>query len=356
LFFPRRWLIWSGFLLASCVSAHAQVTAAAGIAPGHTPDKLRVVPRVPGLSTLFDGLNAGITYSGVYTSTEGWYSVTTPAVNYTFSRRFSADASASIYFNRPELNTDPATAQQHPLVDGGTNAGDTLIGFHAFFEPGSLQDTITASMTAPTGDRSKGFGTGQVTYDFSNHLERYFGQFGLMLDVGAGNSSGLFNDLVFKDYNSVGGLAHFESGLIYWLPRRTYIEAVVYEQLPLGSQTIYEIVPHGHRDDVRSRGANFIAADDDGGGEGGGGGGGNDPPPTPQPVKVSPVSEDNGFTIFAGVPLNKYIVLSGYYNHSIRQSFDTVSMGLTYVVRGTSRKKLSMIDKALREAEGASQK
>ena len=337
--FPTRWLIRSGFLLASCASAHAQVTAAAGIAPVRAPEKVQTVPRVPGLGTLFDGLNAGITYSGVHSSSVGWYSVTTPAVNYTFSQRFSADASTSIYFHRLVENTNTATAAAHPLVDGGVNPGDTLIGFHAFFEPGSLQDTITASLTAPTGDRSKGFGTGQVTYDFSNHVDRYFNKLGAVLDVGAGNSSGLFNDQVFKDYNSVGGLAHFETGLIYWLPRRTYIEAVAYEQLPLGSQTVYRIVPQG--EDVRRNE------------DGGGSGGGTTPPPPPVPTKISTVSEDNGFTMFVGIPLTNYFTLSGYYNRSLRQHLDTVSFGVTYVVRGTSRRKLSMIDKALREAEGA---
>jgi len=334
--FPARWLIGSGILLALCASAHAQ-TAAAGIAPGHLPEKMQTVPRVPGLSTLLDGLNAGITYSGVHSSSVGWYSVTTPAVNYTFNGRFSADASTSIYFHRLVQNLDPATATAHPLVDGGVNPGDTLIGFHAFFDPGSLQDTVTASLTAPTGERSTGFGTGQVTFDFSNHVDRYFNKLGVVLDLGAGNSSGLFNNLVFKDYSSVGGLAHFETGLIYWLPRHTYIEAVAYEQLPLGGQTVYRIVPQG--EDARRN--------DDGGGSGGGGG---NPPPT---STVTTVSEDNGFTTFVGIPLSNYFTLSGYYNRSLRQHLDTVSFGITYVVRGTSRRKLSMIDKALREAEGA---
>ena len=347
--FPKRWLIWSGFLLTWCAAtwcaaAHAQVTAAAGVAPVRAPEKVQTVPRVPGLSTLLDGLNAGITYSGVHSSSVGWYSVTTPAVNYTFSRRFSADASTSIYFHRLVQNTDAATVTAHPLVDGGVNPGDTLVGFHASFEPSSLEDTVTASLTAPTGDRSKGFGTGQMTYDFSNHLDRYFNKLGAVLDVGAGNSSGLFNNLVFKDYNSVGGLAHFETGLIYWLPRHTYIEAVAYEQLPLGSQTVYRIVPQG--EDARR------TAD---GGIGGGIGSGT-PNPPPVTSTVTTVSEDNGFTTFVGIPLTNYITLSGYYNRSLRQHLDTVSFGVTYVVRGTSRKKLSMIDRALREAEGASQK
>jgi hypothetical protein len=333
--FPTRCLIRSGFLLACSISAHAQVTAAAGIAPVHVPEKVQTVPRLPGLSTLFDGFNAGVTYSGAHSTSAGWYSVTTPAVNYTFSRHFSADASTSIYFHRRVQNTNAATATAHPLVDDGVDPGDTLLGFHAFFEPGSLQETITFSLTAPTGDRAKGFGAGQVTYDFSNHLERYVRQLGFVLDVGGGDSSGLFNDEVVKDYSSVGGLAHFESGLVYWLPRRSYIEAVAYEQLPLGSQTVYRTVARGEsirREDEGSSGGN--------------------PSPTPIPTTVTTVSEDNGFTAFAGIPLNSYISLSGYYNRSLRQRLDTVSFGVTYVLRGTSRRKISMIDKALREAEG----
>lgn len=334
--FPARWLVRLVVLLAPDLCAHAQVTAAAGIAPAHVHEKVQTVPRVPGLSTLLDGLNAGVTYSAVHSSSVGWYSVTTPAVTYTFSRHFSADANTSIYFNRLVQNTNSATAIAHPLVADGADPGDTLIGFHAFFEPGSLQDTITASLTAPTGDRTKGYGAGQVTYDFSNHLERYVKQLGFVLDLGAGDSSGLFNDLVTKDYNSVGGLAHFETGLVYWLPRRTYIESVAYEQLPLGSQTIYRTVPIG--EDVR--------ANEDGPGQ---------PPPSPPTVFTVPsVVEDNGFTTFVGIPLNAYITLSGYYNRSLRQHLDTVSFGVTYVVR-SPRKRLSMIDKAIREAEGASQ-
>jgi hypothetical protein len=68
---------------------------------------------------------------------------------------------------------------------------------------------------------------------------------------------------------------------------------------------------------------------------------------------MTTVNEDNGFTTFVGIPLTDYITLSGYYNRSLRQHLDTVSFGMTYVIRGTSRKRLSMIDKALREAEGA---
>jgi hypothetical protein len=260
----------------------------------------------------------------------------TPAISYTFSERFSADASTSIYINRLIANTDPATKATQPLVTDGADPGDTLIGFHATFYPGSFQDIITASLTAPTGNHSEGLGAGQVTYDFNNHSERYFNKLGFLVDLGIGNSSGLFNDLVVKDYTSVGTLAHFQAGAVLWLPRRTYIEAVAYEQLPLGSQTVYRAVERG--DDIR--------ANDEG------------PNPNPQPpvaVTVSTASEDNGFTTFVGIPLADHITLSGYYNRSLRQRLDTVSFGVTFVLRSKpSKRSLSMIDRALREAEGSS--
>jgi hypothetical protein len=316
---------------------HAQVTAAAGIAPIHVTENISSIPRVPGVSTLLDGFNAGVTYSGVHSSSVGWYSVMTPAISYTFSERFSADASTSIYINRLVTNTDPATKATQPLVTDGADPGDTLIDFHASFYPGSITNIITASLTAPTGNRSQGLGAGQVTYDFDNHTEKYINKLGFLVDLGIGNSSGLFNDLVVKDYTSVGTLAHFQAGAVLWFPRRTYIEAVAYEQLPLGSQTVYRSVERG--EDAR-------ASDDDG------------PNPTPQPpiaVTVSTASEDNGFTTFVGIPLVDHITLSGYYNRSLRQRLDTVSFGLTFVLRSKpSKRSLSMIDRALREAEGNS--
>jgi hypothetical protein len=337
LLIPFRWIVCLVFVAALCHQLRAQVTAAAGIAPVHVTENIQAIPRVPGVSTLLDGFNAGVTYSGVHSSSVGWYSMVTPAVSYTFSERFSADASTSIYINRLVANTDPATKATRPLVTDGADPGDTLIGFHASFYPGSLTDIITASLTAPTGDRSEGMGTGQVTYDFNNHTERYYNKLGFLVDLGIGNSSGLFNDLVVKDYTSVGTLAHFQAGAVLWFPRRTYIEAVAYEQLPLGSQTVYRAVERG--DDVR-------ANDDDGGT--------NPNPPPPVAVTVSTAAEDNGFTTFVGIPLVDHITLSGYYNRSLRQRLDTVSVGVTFVLRSKpSKRSLSMIDRALKEAEAS---
>jgi hypothetical protein len=283
---------------------------------------LENMPEVPGLSTIFRGFNAGVTFSGVHDSSIGWYTVVTPAINYTFSQHYSVDVSTSLYPYRLVPN-DNTTDAGNRLIKTTWDAGDTWIGAHASFYPHKFQNTATASMTLPSGNRDDGLSTGRVTFDVSNHVERYFGNIGGLIDVGGGDSSALFNRLVTKDYSSLGPLAHFQAGLILWLPGRNYIQSLAYEQLPIGDQKIYTTLgdPHGMG-------------------------------PSTTIVSGRNVSEDNGFTTSVGIPLTEHITFSGYYNRSLRLHLDTVSTGITYVFKGTPlKRKLSQYDKALLEGE-----
>jgi len=324
--------------LAVLLSAHlivrAQVTPQASGSEQSRTEEVENVPRVPGVSTLLGGFNAGVSYFGVHNSAIGWFEVASPAVSYTFSPRFSADASTPIYLRRNVEGNIVPPQTSAPLVLDQDDAGDTLIDFHANFIPLNFMDTVTASLTAPTGNRAVGFGAGQVTYDFDNHLQRYAGQAAFLLDLGVGDSSSLVNSLVTKNYTSVGKLAHFQTGMMVWIFRRYSLQSVAYEDLPFGSQTVYTAVNP-------PRGA---------GPPGPGGSSTN-------VITSSGASEDNGFTTSVGIPLMSHLTLSGYYNRSLRQHEDTVSMGMTYVLRGTPiRHKLSEIDRALREAAGVGEK
>ncbi len=308
-------------LLGTCLSAYPQTVESADQTASRDTKSQDNVPRVPGVTNLFRGLNAGVSYFGVHSTSIGWYTVATPAVSYTFSRHYSADASTSVYFHRMVQNLDPGAPPDQRLVVDAADSGDTLIGFHAAYSTEFLHDTISASITAPTGNSSEGLGTGRVTFDLADHIEHYHKQFGFLLDLGAGDSSGLSDNLVMKNYNSLGALAHFQMGSVMWLRGNSYVEFLAYEQLPIGSQKIFTTLP----------------------------------PPGSQPAPVvsgTGVSEDNGLTALVGMPLTDHLTLSSYYNRSLRQHLNTVSVGVTYVLRGSQRKKwLSMIDRALREAE-----
>lgn len=327
-------LAWLALALGACLAAEAQGTAAPdraaqpGLSSASASGLLlpgsanrEEVPRVPGVGALLRGLNGGITFSEVHDSSIGWYNVATPAVNFTISPRYSADASLSIYPFRLMPVQGPIAPSGQQLVAVRGDLGDTLIGLHARFNSLAWRDTATASLTAPTGSRSDGLSTGKVAFDFSDYLERDIRKTGLLVDIGAGDSSVLFNSLVTRDYNSLGPLAHFEAGAVLWPYARSWIQAVAYEQLPFGDQTVF--TPIG-------------------------------PAGVPVP-SGSGLSEDNGFTTSVGIPVAGRLAFLGYYNRSLRRHVDTVSFGITYVLRSPPViKRLSMIDRALREAEADS--
>lgn len=311
----------------ACLGAAAQTNVPAVSDVAH----IEQTSRVPGTRARLRGLNAGLTFSGVHDSLIGWYTVATPAVSYTFSRHYSSDASVSIYPTRQVLNPPSAadpTSGELPTLNLVTvmgEVGDTFIGLHGSFNRRAHHNTATAYFTLPTGDRSSGLGTGKVTFDFSDHLEQTFKRTSFLLDVGAGDSSGLFNNIVTKDYSSIGALAHIQMGVTLWLPGSNYIQSVAYDQIPFGTQTVYSAV-------------------------------GLPGAPGSTVITGEKVGEDDGITTSWGIPLSDHLAITGYYSRSFHQQTNTTSFGMTYLVRGTLRRKwLSMIDRALREAEGASQ-
>ncbi len=328
------------FVAASCLSAQTQATApmTASPTPSASPaangvqqsPSLQSVPRVPGVAAIFEGFNAGVNYSAVHNTSIGWFSAVTPALSWAFNSRYSADVSTSVYFKRRyAVTTTSGGTTKQTIVEDAADAGDTLIGLHASFAPAKVEDTVTATLSLPSGDVKAGLGTGQVTFDFTNHLEKFKGPAGFFLDLGAGNSSYLFNNAVDRNSRSLGGLAHFMTGVDGWVAGRVFVEQVVYEQLPFGSQTIYA------RNAQNSPGA---------------------PPQPPSATTVSTgASEDNGLTTYFGVPAGGNVTLSGYYNRSLRQHSNTISFGVTWVLRGSNRKWRSLVDRALEEAERAKQ-
>jgi hypothetical protein len=317
-----------GFLLLCALTA----AALQGLAQQRSdakpmPGDLENVPRVPGMSSMLRGVNGGVTFAGVHNSAAGWYEVLEPALSYSFSPHYSTDASATVYLHRLVLPPSSSTTSTPKLVLDGSDAGDTLISFHGSFSPKIFDEMATATLTAPTGNHTNGLGTGRVTFDLDNRMERNFGRTILHLDLGFGDSAGADSTVLQHNYNTLGYLAHFETGATLWVKRYGYIQSVAYEQLPIGSQKIYQLVKSTS----------------------------NKSTTTTYQLVSSGLSEDNGITTLIGAPLAEHLLLSGYYSRSLRQHQDTVSLGMTFVFRGMpGRKRLSMIDEALREAAGLS--
>lgn len=270
---------------------------------------------------LLRGINFGATVLGVHDSALGWSNVVTPGLTYTFSPRYSADASVSIYPYRLAENQDPVAGMIGGLFFDGGDVGDTLLEAHAIFARDKFRSLATGAVTLPSGDRSAGLGTGRVTFNVDNRFERYFGQTGLIVDLGGGDSSGLTNRLITQDDNALGPVAQFQAGIVTWLPRSISFQSVAYEQLPIGDQKTYATVS----------------------GPGG-------PPQTV--VTGRRVNEDNGFTGWLCIPLSPRVALVSSYNRSLRLHLDTVSVGFSFAWKGQPiRRAESLIDRAMREAE-----
>jgi hypothetical protein len=274
------------------------------------------------VSAFFDRMNAGISAAGVHDSATGWYTIATPFLSFNLSPHYSADASVSIY---PSRYVRSETARKDAaLAFHAGEVGDTLLEAHALFAPGAFQSLSTVSLTAPTGNRPDGLGTGRVTFSLNEQVERYVGHAGLFASVGGGDSSGLQNALVTEDDVALGPLGLFQAGTIVWLTRGISLQSLAYEQLPIGDQKTYRTIFR--------------------------------PGTPPQTVVIGHrVNEDNGLNTTVYIPLTSHLLFTGFYNRSLRLHLDTASTGFTWVWKGTPiRRRDSLADRALREAEADS--
>ena len=331
----NRFLIVALLLLAGAGSAQ---TVSQGSVDPDLPSVL--AESGSGIASRFRGLNAGATLTSVHDSAAGWYTLMTPALAYSFSPRYSLDLSMPVYLYRlaefestsstispnPSPNPLPpgesAPTEAYALAAHKFDPGDVFIAARANFARSRFSETLTPSMTLPSGDSGDGLSTGRVTFDMDSHSTFGLPGSALLLDLGGGDSSSLFNRLVTRNYTSLGYLAHFQLGFMLFLPQHGIFQSVAYEQLPLGDSKVYTTLSqseYGHAS------------------------------PNVTVVSGRSVSEDNGFTNLLSIPLTAHLALQGYYNRSLRLKTDTVGMGIAFVARGreTHPKKLSYYDRLL---------
>ena len=249
------------------------------------------------------GVNAGLTISGQHDAVTGWATLAQPAISYSFSDRFALDITVPIYMFRLAESRANNPKPNALLVNQRGEPGDVVFAFHSQFAPRLFNYEATVSATAPTGDSLYGLTSGRATFDLSNLLEHSFRLATPSLELGVGDSTTLTNRLVAKDYASLGPLAHFQLGVAFPLPRNASFQVNAYEQLPIGDQKIYQSVRRGKTTTLVVSGHN--------------------------------VTEDNGLTTSLDVPLDRHTTLSSWYSRSLRLHDDIVSIGITYVLRGS---------------------
>ena len=258
--------------------------------------------------------DSGFTFFGRYSASYenlGQVHRLDPAVGYRLGSRFAVAAGIPFYFVRSSAALGSSGSAS------ANGIGNVYLSLRFAADTPRVNYWSVATVTAPTGDKSKGFSTGRATFDWTNTLSRNIGRLTPFLSLGVANA---ISDSPFwvRPFSSLGLNAHAEGGssLRTWGP--TAIGVSAYAVLPTGSQTVYsKIVPRGSGLGLGGQGAGKGAA-------------------TRKPVFETTsvmvggpqIARDRGYSAWFGVSPGRYLSFVVLYTHSTLYSLDGVSTGI----------------------------
>jgi len=241
--------------------------------------------------------------SSIHNSVLGWTQMTTPVVAYRFNRHWSVDLSVPAFFSIHSYvaqTIPPATT--YKLETLRHLVGDTAIATRYTTDFGrAFTYTGSATMSLPTGADSYGLGNGQVTYNINHRVDYGTRWAAPFVETGIGDTSSLVDREIQRTYTTIGHIAHFQAGSAFLLPFRSAFTASAYENLPIGDQKIYRPVRVNHAWVERAVGVSL--------------------------------AEDNGVDTILEIPVNRNVIVSGFYSRSLRLKYDTSGVSVTFSLR-----------------------
>ncbi len=125
------------------------------------------------------GVTLGAKFEGSYSGDGGVYDLGS-ALGYNFSRHFGVDAGVPFYF----VTSPTSTKNSNPGAVSGIGIGSFFTDLRWNYPNKSLNYSSAVHLTAPTGDKKKGFSIGHATWNQSNHFDHAFGDFSPFVDAG----------------------------------------------------------------------------------------------------------------------------------------------------------------------------
>jgi len=175
------------------------------------------------------GWTLGTRFEGSYSSDGGVYDLGS-ALGYNFSHHFGIDAGVPLYF----VSTPSSTS--NPGAVSGIGVGSFFTDLRWNYPNKSLNYGSAIHLTAPTGDKKKGFSIGHATWNESNHFDHAFGDFSPFLDAGVGNTI-MDTRFFHRPFATFGYNAQFNAGLEYD-PGKFSFSVAAYDVAPWGNQTV----------------------------------------------------------------------------------------------------------------------
>jgi len=177
------------------------------------------------------GITLGAKFEGSYSSDGGVYDFGS-ALGYNFSRHFGVDVGVPFYF----INTSTSVKNSNPGAVSGIGVGSFFTDLKWNYPNKSLNYSPAVHVTAPTGDKKKGFSIGHATWNETNHFDHAFGDFSPFLDAGVGNSI-MDTKSFHRPFMTYGYNAQFNGGVEYD-PGKFSFSASAYDVAPWGNQTV----------------------------------------------------------------------------------------------------------------------
>ena len=177
------------------------------------------------------GITLGAKFEGSYSDDGGVYDVGT-AVGYNFSHYFGVDVGAPLYF----VTTPSKIKTSNPLAVSGIGIGSLFTDLRFTYPNKSLNYSSSIHLTAPTGDKKKGFSIGHMTWNETNHFDHAFGNFSPFVDAGVGNTI-MDTKFFHRPFATFGYNAQFNAGIEYD-PGNFSFSVSAYDVAPWGNQTV----------------------------------------------------------------------------------------------------------------------
>src|SRR5579864_7970163 len=223
---------------------------------------------------------------------EGQVILLDSSAGYVFGRHLLVDGGLPVYFIRATTTSTSRTSTTNSFSALGDIYGQVRLSFP---NPAvNFKTQLTGR--APTGSTTDGISTGHATYDWTNRIDRGFGNWTPFFEIGLADS--IPDTFIYKrPFASYGELAHFQLGAQYRVAEWLGVAASAFDVAPWGTQTIDSRVQK-----TKVTGGSDLAA-------------------------------DNGFSVGADLSPAKAIDFTVGYSRSTHYHLNTISFGVVINMR-----------------------
>jgi hypothetical protein len=228
---------------------------------------------------------------------EGQVILLDSSAGYVFGRHLLVDGGLPVYFIRATTTSTSGTSTTNSFSALGDIYGQVRVSFP---NPAvNFKTQLTGR--APTGSTTDGISTGHATYDWTNRIDRGFGNWTPFFEIGLADS--IPDTFIYKrSFASYGELAHFQLGAQYRVAEWLGVAASAFDVAPWGTQTIDSRVQK-----TKVTGGSDLAA-------------------------------DNGFSVGADLSPAKAIDFTVGYSRSTHYHLNTISFGVVINMREALRR------------------